>query len=454
MSEDFRVYQTDTGRAKIANALVYGQPVEITHMAVGDGGGADIVPDTAMTALVRETYRSAIETLEVDANNPAWVTIQMVIPSTVGGWYVREVGLFDAAGDLIAIARYPSSYKPVVEEGAAKDMTIKLVLEVSNSAAITLIADTSVIVATRPWVLSQLPGPATTEVRGIVELATSAECAAGTDTERAVTPSGLSAALDARMDDLTLPVWTVSGLDLSPAAGAETVAVTISPGWCMAALGDRAPLTLETPLTKRMDAGWSAGNGAGGLDAGAVAAGTRYAVWLITDTGGALDALISTDFAAPTAPAGWTARRRVGTLVTDGAGGLRPWVQWGSRVEWEPADWDVAVSVAAGADAVADLPVPPLPGTLVAMDLDVSPDSGLHENVGVMARPNDSTTRGVTIAIDAGSSGLFGSLDGIAASGDLTLSDGTVSLSHTLATDPATVRVRCQGFTDPRDRGI
>jgi len=262
---EFYVLLTATGQAKIANALALGTTVEVTHMAVGDGGGAPITPAETMTALVTERYRAAIETLEVDPDNPAWMRAQMIIPTDTGGWWVREVGLFDTAGDLIAVANYPASYKPVLADGATRDMVIKLVLEVASTSAITLVADTTVILATRPWVLSQLPGPATTELRGLVELATEAECRAGTDTERAVTPAGLwagvAAATAVPLAALPFPeiVTADHRLTVTPAAGAAGGTVSIAAGTpiVLATEGETAGrgyvVTVETPAWQSAD---------------------------------------------------------------------------------------------------------------------------------------------------------------------------------------------------------
>ncbi|MQX36806.1 hypothetical protein [Roseospira navarrensis] len=251
-----------------------------------------------------------------------------------------------------------------------------------------------------------------------------------------------------------LPLMAVRGLETAPAAGLATVAVTLSPGACLAVAGGAGLLRLDAPLTKRMDAAWSAGDGAGGLDTGAVAAGTRYALWLITDdAAGTLDALISESFTAPTAPIGWTARRRIGTLVTDGAGTLRAWVQWGDRIEYDPAQWDATTTVAAAGEATVPLPVPPLPGVEVTLSLDVQPVSGGHENMGVAARPTGASSRGIEAGIDTGTAGLFGTVDGINCTGRLHTLDGAVVLSHPLL-DPAIIRVRVQGYVDPRGRGI
>jgi len=262
---DFYVLLTATGQAKIANALALGTTVEVTHMAVGDGAGSPIAPAETMTALVREVHRSVIEVLEVDPDNPAWVRAEMVIPPDTGGWWVREVGVFDADGDLIAVANYPEAYKPVIANGATRDMVIRIVMEVSDTSAITLVADTSVVVATRPWVLSQLPGPATTEAQGLVELATEAECRAGTDNERAVTPAGLWAGLAAAtavpLAALPFPeiVTADHRLTVTPAADAAGGTVAIAAGTAIvlgtvrATAGRGYVVTVETPAWQSAD---------------------------------------------------------------------------------------------------------------------------------------------------------------------------------------------------------
>jgi len=232
---DFYVLLTATGQAKIANALALGATVAVTKMAVGDGGGAAITPVETMTTLIGETYRAPIDTLEVDPDNPAWMSAQLVIPSTVGGWWVREVGLFDADGDMIAVANYPETYKPVIAEGSSRDMIIRLILEVASTEAVTLVADTTVTLASRAWVKRQLPGAATTEVRGLVELATEAETIAGTDAERAVTPAGLGArtATTTRtgLVELATKAEAIKGMDsghaVTPAGLAATIAATV-----------------------------------------------------------------------------------------------------------------------------------------------------------------------------------------------------------------------------------
>lgn len=148
----FYTILTDIGQAKVANAIALGQTIEITHLAVGDGGGSSPTPDSSAIALVNEMRRAAINRVDVDSKNPSWVIVEQIIPPDVGGWTIREVGIFDAVGDLIGYGNYPETYKPVLDEGSSRTQTVRFVLEVSDTAAVTLKVDPSVVLATRQYV--------------------------------------------------------------------------------------------------------------------------------------------------------------------------------------------------------------------------------------------------------------------------------------------------------------
>ncbi|KAA5602796.1 hypothetical protein F1188_20320 [Roseospira marina] len=190
---DYYGLLTAIGAAKIANGLVTGQAVELTHMAVGDGGGAPVTPTEDHTALVHEIYRSTPASIHRTDADDAVLEALLVIPPQTGGWFIREVGAFDADGDLILLANWPETYKPVIAEGASNDMALKIQAVVGSPANIELKIDASLQFATQAWVLQQLPGYATTAKAGLVELATDAEARAGADADRAVTPATLSA---------------------------------------------------------------------------------------------------------------------------------------------------------------------------------------------------------------------------------------------------------------------
>ncbi|MFZ5659206.1 MAG: phage tail protein [Pseudomonadota bacterium] len=150
---DFYTILTSTGRAKLANAQVTGVPVSLTHMAVGDGeNGAYYLPSEGQTTLKHEVWRGAINSLYVDPQNPNWIVAELVLPDTVGGFYIREVGLFDSAGALIAVGKFPESYKPTLAAGSNKQLYVRMILEVANTSAVTLLVDPSVVLATRQYV--------------------------------------------------------------------------------------------------------------------------------------------------------------------------------------------------------------------------------------------------------------------------------------------------------------
>ncbi|WP_417545686.1 phage tail protein [Marinobacter sp.] len=176
----FYTILTDVGQAKLANAIALGQTIDITDLAVGDGNGALPVPDTSRTALVNEVRRAPINLSEVDAQNPSWVVVEQVLPPDVGGWTIREIGVFDTEGDLIGYGNYPETYKPVLAEGSSRTQTIRFVMEVSDTEAVTLKVDPSVVLATRGYAdnlmttheASRNHPSGTTVAKGMLRLAT------------------------------------------------------------------------------------------------------------------------------------------------------------------------------------------------------------------------------------------------------------------------------------------
>lgn len=152
----FYAILTEAGEAKIANAHALGETLLITHMAVGDGNGEPTTPDTSQTALVNERRRAQLNTLNVDPQNPSAIIAEQVIPESVGGWWIRELGLFDEAGDLIAVANCPDTYKPVLAEGSGRTQVIRMVLVVSSAASVELKIDPAVVLATRAHVNAEV----------------------------------------------------------------------------------------------------------------------------------------------------------------------------------------------------------------------------------------------------------------------------------------------------------
>ncbi|BCU90686.1 hypothetical protein YP72344_21810 [Yersinia pseudotuberculosis] len=151
MTAKFYALMTNLGAAKLANATALGTQLQITHMAVGDGGGVLPTPNPAQTQLIGEKRHAALNSLSIDEVNSSQIIAEQVIPETDGGWWIREIGLFDKDGILIAIANCPETYKPQLQEGSGRTQTVRMVLIVSSTEAVTLKIDPSVVLATRKY---------------------------------------------------------------------------------------------------------------------------------------------------------------------------------------------------------------------------------------------------------------------------------------------------------------
>jgi phage-related tail fiber protein len=151
----FYTILTNIGAAAIANAQASNTSVALTHIALGDGNGAPVLPTQAATTLTHEVHRVPITSITQDITNPNWLRIEAVVISTVGGWTIREIGLIGGADKLIAVGNFPETYKPVVEtENASRDLTIRMVIEVSSAAVVSLTVDPSVAVATNQAIVN------------------------------------------------------------------------------------------------------------------------------------------------------------------------------------------------------------------------------------------------------------------------------------------------------------
>ncbi|SFK18674.1 phage tail protein, partial [Xenorhabdus mauleonii] len=151
MTTKYFALLTQLGADKLANAAALGTKLDITHMAVGDGGGTLPTPDTNQTKLVNECRRAAINVLSVDPKNTHQIIAEQVIPESEGGWWIREIGLFDKDGILIAVGNCAETYKPQLQEGSGRTQTLRMVLIVSHTEAVTLKIDPSVVLATREY---------------------------------------------------------------------------------------------------------------------------------------------------------------------------------------------------------------------------------------------------------------------------------------------------------------
>ncbi|WP_333860810.1 phage tail protein [Clostridium sp.] len=149
MAESFYTILTNIGKAQIANASALGTKVKFTTLKLGDSGGNYYNPTETQTALVHEVWSGNIGNIIVDTDNSNWIVLETVIPANVGGFMIRECGIADDEGNLLAVGKYPETYKPVVSEGSSKDLRIRTILEVVNTAAVTLKIDPTVTLATK-----------------------------------------------------------------------------------------------------------------------------------------------------------------------------------------------------------------------------------------------------------------------------------------------------------------
>jgi len=154
---DYYTLLTDAGIAYETACKAAGIPIKLAQISVGDGSGAVYNPDASAKALKREVWRGPLNALFQDEKNANWLMAEVTIPSDVGGWYVREAGLWTDTGILYAIVKYPESYKPVLAtSGSGKEFYIRSIFETSNASIVTLLIDDTVVKATRAWVMDYL----------------------------------------------------------------------------------------------------------------------------------------------------------------------------------------------------------------------------------------------------------------------------------------------------------
>lgn len=149
MASQYFAILTDYGTHAIAHALSQGQPLQLAKFAVGDGNGQAVTPTASATALVHQTHIAPVSAVSLDPRNNKQVIVELTIPENVGGFYIREMGVFDSQNKLIAYANCPESFKPTESSGSGKVQVLRMILKVESSSAVTLSIDNSVIFVTR-----------------------------------------------------------------------------------------------------------------------------------------------------------------------------------------------------------------------------------------------------------------------------------------------------------------
>ncbi|MFY1750660.1 phage tail protein, partial [Escherichia coli] len=198
----FKTVITDTGAKKLAQAAAPdGKPVRLTHMAVGDGGGTLPTPDSKQIRLVHEVWRHTVNRVILDATHQNRIIAELVIPPETGGFWIREIGVFDEHGDLIAVGNTAESYKPTVAEGSGRAQTFRTILTVSSTATVALTVDNTMVMATVDYVDDKLKEhehsrrhpDASLTAKGFVQLSSATN---STSETLAATPKAVKAAYD------------------------------------------------------------------------------------------------------------------------------------------------------------------------------------------------------------------------------------------------------------------
>lgn len=201
MTVKYKTLITTAGAAKFAAATAGGTKITLTQMAVGDGGGKLPVPDVSQTKLIGEKWRAALNKISVDARHDNYVVAELVIPPEVGGFWLREMGLYDADGTLVAVASMAESYKPELAEGSGRAQTLRMVIIVSAIESVDLMVDATMVMATQDYVDDKLAEhersrrhpDATLSEKGFTQLSSATD---STSEGLAATPKAVKAAFD------------------------------------------------------------------------------------------------------------------------------------------------------------------------------------------------------------------------------------------------------------------
>ncbi|WP_288739561.1 phage tail protein [uncultured Rheinheimera sp.] len=142
---------TAIGRAMISNAIAQSQQVDLTHMAIGDGNGQPVIPNEQMVELPGEKYRAPISDTQVNPDDPTQFYVDLVVPQSVGGWVGNCVGVYASNGALFAVANIPAAPKPIISEGAGRELTVRIYLAVENASVVNIVVNPTMVLATRDW---------------------------------------------------------------------------------------------------------------------------------------------------------------------------------------------------------------------------------------------------------------------------------------------------------------
>lgn len=256
MSTKFKTVITTVGAAKLAAATAPGgRKVNITTMAVGDGGGKLPVPDAGQTGLIHEVWRHALNKISQDKRNSNYIIAELIIPPEVGGFWMRELGLYDDAGTLIAVANMAESYKPALAEGSGRSQTCRMVIIVSSVASVALTIDTTTVMATQDYVddkiaeheQSRRHPDASLTAKGFTQLSSATN---STSETLAATPKAVKTVMDETNKKAPLNSPALTGTPTTPTARQGTnntqIANTAFVMAAIAALVDSSPDALNT----------------------------------------------------------------------------------------------------------------------------------------------------------------------------------------------------------------
>ncbi|MDN4386676.1 phage tail protein, partial [Citrobacter portucalensis] len=254
----FKTVITTVGATKIAAVLAGTGSIVLDNnarMAVGDGNGTLPTPDPAQTALVKEVYRAALNTASIDTSNPKNIIAELIIPPDKGGFWMREMALYDAAGTLLAVGNMAETYKPSLSEGAGRKQVIRMVIAVSDVTAVTITMDSSTVMATQDYVDNKLSDheksrkhpDATLTDKGFTQLSSETDSASEV---KAATPKAVKTVMDVVTTKAPTNSPALTGAPTAPTAPADTnstqLATTAFVVAALARLVNSSPAVLDT----------------------------------------------------------------------------------------------------------------------------------------------------------------------------------------------------------------